>query len=108
MEFHAYHGCLPEERQNGARYLVDFSCEYDISAAAQTDDLNDTLNYAEVYEIVSRQMSKPSNLLENVAGQIAEAVSWAHPEASHIKVKVSKENPPVGGKTAWASVTVEF
>ena len=52
MKFHAFHGCLPEERIAGAGYLVDFSCEYDISAAAESDCLADTLDYGAVYDIV--------------------------------------------------------
>ena len=107
MEFHAYHGCLESERVNGERYLVDFRCEYDISRAALTDCLEDTLDYSAVYDIVSAQMAVPSNLLENVAGRIAEAISFAHPEIPSFSIKVSKENPPVSGKAAWSSVTIE-
>lgn len=107
MEFHAYHGCLESERLNGARYLVDFRCEYDITRAAFTDSLSDTLDYSEIYEIVARQMFVPSNLLEHVAARIADAIAAAHPEILSFSVKVSKENPPVSGKAAWSSVTID-
>lgn len=106
MEFHAFHGCLPSERVEGARYLVDFRCEYDVAAAAESDCLEDTLNYSEIYDIVSREMAVPSNLLEAVAGRIARSIREEHPEIGEFSVKVSKENPPVAGKTAWSCVTV--
>lgn len=108
MEFHSYHGCLPQERLEGARYLVDFACEYDISAAAESDNLEDTLNYGTVYKIVAREMAVPSNLLEHVAARIATSIRNTFPEAGVISVKVSKEHPPVNGPAAWSSVSVEI
>ena len=107
MEFRAFHGCLPEERKNGNLFIVDFRCDYDISAAAESDALEDTLDYSAIYDIVRREMETPSNLLENVAGRIAAAISAAFPELEHFYIKVSKRNPPVGGKARWASVSLE-
>lgn len=107
MEFHSYHGCLENERREGARYLVDFSCRYDISRAVVSDNLSDTLDYGDIYDIVADQMSVPSNLLENVAGRIVGAIRAAHPEILSFKVKVSKQNPPVNGPAAFSSVTIE-
>lgn len=106
MEFHAFHGCLPEERRDGNLFVVDFECEYEISEAARSDRLEDTLDYGSIYDIVADQMAIPSNLLENVAARIAEAIVSAHPELEHFSVKVAKRNPPVSGKAAWSSVTV--
>lgn len=106
MEFHAFHGCLPEERAAGNRFVVDFRCEYDIEKASRSDRLEDTLNYAEVYDIVAREMSIPSDLLEHVAGRIARALKESHPELGAFSVSVAKQNPPVQGKAAWSRVTV--
>lgn len=107
MEFHSFHGCLPEERRNGNRFLVDFSCEYDVSEAVETDALQDTLNYAEIYDLVAEQMALPSNLLEHVAGRILSRVEEVHPELEHMKIRVSKASPPVSGPVQWSSVTIE-
>lgn len=67
MEFKAYHGCLEQEKIRGNVFIVDFKGSLDLSAAAESDNLNDTLNYGEIYEIVAEEMSIPSELLENVA-----------------------------------------
>lgn len=107
MEFHAFHGCLPEERRDGNLFVVDFDCEYEISAAAQSDCLEDTLDYGSIYDIVAAQMAVPSNLLEHVAARIASAIESEHPEIEHFSIKVSKKNPPVSGKAAWSSVTIK-
>ena len=60
MEFKAYHGCLEQEKIRGNSFTVDFQGELDLSAAAASDNLNDTLNYADIYEIVAEEMSKCS------------------------------------------------
>lgn len=106
MQFHSFHGCLEKERREGNDFVVDFRCRYDIGKAAESDDLQDTLDYSEIYDIVAAQMAVPSNLLENVASRIADAISAAHPELEHFEVKVSKKNPPVEGVAEMSAVTV--
>ena len=95
MEFKAYHGCLEQEKIRGNSFTVDFRGELDLSAAAESDNLNDTLNYADIYEIVADEMSIPSELLENVAGRIVKAIEKRFPELSSFSVRVSKKKPPV-------------
>lgn len=105
MEFHAFHGCLESERKEGNTFVVDFLGKVDAGKAAESDDLADTPDYSKVYEIVAAEMAKPSNLLENVAGRIVDAVGSAGLGFRFIKVRVSKKNPPVGGVCAWSRVT---
>ena len=107
MEFHAFHGCLESERRNGARYLVDFRCTLENCPAVRSDNLEDTLDYGRIYDIVAARMEVPSNLLEHVAGRIVDAIAAEFPSLGTFSVKVSKENPPVAGKAAWSSVTLE-
>lgn len=106
MRFHAFHGCLAAEREKGNLFIVDFKCGYDIGKAACSDDLADTLDYGEIYDIVAREMAVPSNLLEHVAGRIVDAIRSAHPEIESFSVSVSKQNPPVAGEAGWSKVTI--
>ena len=106
MEFYAFHGCLEEEKDTGNDFTVDFRCRYDIKAAARDDDLNETLDYSEIYWIISDQMREASNLLENVAARIFDAILEAHPEITEMEVRVAKLNPPVGGPAQCAAVTL--
>ncbi len=106
MEFKAYHGCLEQEKVRGNVFTVDFRGELDLSAAAASDNLNDTLNYADIYEIVSYEMSIPSELLENVAGRIVKAIAAEYPQLVSFSVRVSKRKPPVDGVAAWSRVTL--
>ena len=106
MEFKAYHGCLEQEKVRGNQFIVDFRGELDLSAAAESDNLGDTLNYGEIYEIVSEEMSIPSELLENVAGRIVKAIEKQFPELVSFSVRVSKKRPPVDGVAQWSRVTL--
>ena len=106
MEFKAYHGCLEQEKIRGNSFTVDFRGELDLSAAAESDNPNDTLNYADIYEIVADEMSIPSELLENVAGRIVKAIEKRFPELSSFSVRVSKKKPPVDGVAQWSRVTL--
>lgn len=106
MEFKAYHGCLEQEKVRGNVFTVDFRGELDLSAAADSDNLNDTLNYADIYEIVSYEMSIPSELLENVAGRIVKSIERTFPQLISFSVRVSKKKPPVDGVAQWSRVTL--
>ena len=106
MEFKAYHGCLEQEKVRGNLFTVDFRGELDLYAAAERDNLNDTLNYGEIYEIVADEMSIPSELLENVAGRIVKAIEARFPELVSFSIRVSKKRPPVEGVAQWSRVTL--
>lgn len=106
MEFKAYHGCLEQEKARGNLFIVDFRGELDLSAAAESDALDDTLNYAEIYEIVAEEMSIPSELLENVAGRIVKAIEKRFPQLVRFSVRISKKRPPVEGIAQWSRVTL--
>ena len=108
MEFHSFHGCLPEERDRGNTFVVDLSARYDVSRAALSDDLSDVPDYSGIYDLVAERMAEPSNLIENVAARIASCVAAAFPELEDLKVSVAKKNPPVAGKAAWSRFTVEY
>ena len=107
MEFYSYHGCFEEERKIGTWFNVDLSMEVDTSKAEETDNLEDTVNYQEVYAVVKREMMVSSKLLENVARRILNAIKKEFPTVSYAWVKVKKMNPPLGGKMESVSVEME-
>jgi dihydroneopterin aldolase len=108
MLFHAYHGVLPQERQVGAAYRVDLSLQCDLSRAAKTDRLDDTLNYAALYALVEQQMQQPSRLLEHVAGRIVKAIDKTFPEVTSIDLELTKLNPPMGADCDGAGVEIHW
>ena len=103
LTFFAYHGVLPEERQKGNTFVVDLTLEADITRAVCTDELSDTINYAEAYEVARLEMSVPSLLLEHVCGRIASALLDAFSALQRVRVCVTKKNPPIEGAGACES-----
>jgi len=108
MEFYAYHGHYQEEQIVGNKFLVDLEMHTDTEKAAQTDNLKDALNYQVAYKLVKKEMDSASHLLEHIGGRILDALYKEFGDAlEKCSVKVSKMNPPMGGKMNCVSVTVE-
>lgn len=107
MEFYSFHGHFREERIVGNKFLVDLTMETDMQAPAATDNLKDAVNYQRAYEIVKQQMEIKSYLLENIAGRILNALYTEMNGIKSATVKVSKLNPPMGGKIGSVSVTMK-
>ena len=106
MRFYAHHGCFEEERAIGTHFLVDLCMEVDAKKAEVSDNIADTVNYLEVYQVVKREMGQPSHLLEHVAHRIGEAVLCQFADTKSVVVRVSKLNPPLGGQMESVSVEV--
>lgn len=107
MEFYAFHGHYQEEQKVGNRFLVDLVMETDMTKPSESDSLKDAVNYQAAYEIVKKQMEKKSYLLENIAGRILSAIHAELDGVKKVVVKVSKLNPPIGGKISSVSVELE-
>jgi dihydroneopterin aldolase len=104
IEVYAYGGVTESERRIGQRYRVHISMQTDISAAAQSDALADTIHYGEVHAAVVRALrERPFNLIEAAADRIARAVLQAFPVES-VTVRLEKLLPPIDGIVATAAV----
>jgi dihydroneopterin aldolase len=106
MEFYSFHGHFKEERIVGNKFLVDLTIETDMKMPAASDNLKDAVNYQRVYDIVKSQMEMKSHLLEHIAGRILNAIYAEMEGVEKITVKVSKMNPPMGGKIGSVSVVM--
>ena len=106
LRFYAYHGAEPQEAVVGAWYTVDITLKADATAAILKDDLNGTVNYAQVTDVVKQQMQIRSALLEHVAGRIAGSILNLFPAVDSVTVTVSKVNPPVGSPCNFARFTL--
>ena len=107
MEFRALHGCYELERKVGNRFTVDLELTALLGEAAAEDDVEKTVNYLTVYQIVRERMGQTQRTIERVALNIIEALYAAFPKLRHVKCTVSKLAPPLGGKLDRVSVTLE-
>lgn len=104
IRLHAWHGCLKEESIIGSDYSVDVEVEGQLSSAATTDKLSDTIDYVHLNNIVKEEMAVKSKLLENVAQRILNRIFEEIALVYWAQICVSKINPPIGGDVE--SVTV--
>ncbi len=106
MRFHAFHGVMPHEKQVGNEFEVSLALDVDVASAVESDQISDTINYAELYELVKAEMAVPSGLIEHVAGRILKRIKAEFPGISSMEVRVAKLNPPVGGVMDRAEVVL--
>ena len=104
MVFYGFHGVLPEERALGQHFVVDLEVQADLRAAGQSDDLTQTLNYAEIFRVVESVLTGPScQLIETLADRVAEGVLNGFPQAEVVLVSVRKPSPPIAGAMIGSS-----
>lgn len=96
LKLYGYHGCMNEELLVGADFFIDLSIQFNASLAMQTDNLNETIDYVKVIEIVSKEFEKPSKLIENVAYRIAKALKTEIKKISTVEVSIQKPSAPIG------------
>ncbi|PID91286.1 MAG: dihydroneopterin aldolase [Bacteroidetes bacterium] len=108
MEFYAFHGHYQEEQIVGNRFLVDLEMESDLSAAAESDNLNDAVNYQQAYILIRKEMKRvKSNLLENIAKRILDTLFAEMKGINRATVKVRKMHPPMGGPIESVGVVMD-
>lgn len=107
LQFYGYHGLFAEENKLGQRFSVDVELHTSLQKAGLSDDMNDSINYGEAFEVVrSIVEGEPKNLIEAVAEAIAEQLLARFPTLVACKIKVIKPNPPIRGH--YKAVAVEI
>ena len=106
LRLHAFHGVMEQERRVGGCFVLDLRVHYSIERAMQTDNVADTISYADLCELVHREMAVPSALLEHVAGRICRSIVKTYPTVSEVELSLTKENPPMGADCSGAGVSL--
>jgi len=106
MIFHAYHGVMEQERIAGNTYKVDLKLFIDLKKAIKSDRIEDTLNYAEIFNLVKKEMAISSHLLEHLAGRIVQKIKEKYPAISKINIRLAKIHPPIEGEIQEAAIII--
>lgn len=106
MRFNAFHGHFESEQIVGNEFVVYLKIETNCDKAADSDNLDDALNYQTAYEIVKEEMSITAHLLEHVAKRILDTLYKRFDSIKKAELKISKMNPPMGGEIEKVSVTL--
>lgn len=109
MEFYGYVGTLPSEKTMKNLIVIDFAGLIDISRAAKSDNVADTVDYTKIYELFKAEVAKGSNLVETLASSCCRRLKKAFPQFECGEIKVTKTDPMIaGGRMCSASVIVTF
>ncbi len=102
-----YHGVFDHEAKNGQDFFVDLEIHLDLSRASVTDNLTDTVDYGALADLVVVEITgERVQLIERLAGRIADRLKAKHPEITNIAVTVHKPKAPISAQTTDISVTI--
>jgi len=105
MVFYAYHGVYDSEKELGQRFIINFKAELDYNQAAVNDDLEQTVNYGEIYKKIEEIFkAKKYNLLESAAYNIIKGLFNKFPGLEFIEIEIKKPAVPIEGVLADAAI----
>lgn len=105
--FYAYHGVFRGEQNVGGKFESDIVIHTDFTGAAKTDSLKQTIDYEEVYNLLTKlAMNQKFYLIEALAAKIVEELFRNFKNISQVEVRVRKNNPPIGGVVDFVEAEV--
>ena len=98
MNFYGYHGVYDFEKEQGTNFEIDLELFTALSKSSKSDNIKDTINYEEVYELVKKEFgSKSYFLLEKLADSISRSIFKAY-KIDKLIIRVRKIYAPIDGK----------
>lgn len=109
LRVYGYHGVMEHERDEGQYFIIDATIKVDAKRASSTDDISNTVSYAEIAQLIADNVrNNPVNLLETLSQRIAdEVLNAAGPWAKSVKVTVSKPDAPIDLNFDTVAVTAK-
>lgn len=106
MQFYGFHGVLPEEKKVGQPFIVSVELPFDLTAAGVSDNLQDTISYADVYSKIKKIVEEKSfDLIEALAHHIAVTLLRDY-DIPRVRVIIDKPQAPVAGGILAARVEI--
>ena len=103
----AHHGVLPEEKEKGQNFILDITVTADLKKARESDDLNDTVNYAEMIGTVNAVfMSEKNDLIEHAAERVATAILKKYKMVESVTVLLKKPEAPINADFSYVAVEI--
>ncbi len=108
LSLHAYHGVLAYEGKVGQSFSLDLELEIDLSGAARSDKVVDTVSYDKVAQCATDAFcGKPYKLIEAAAGAVANAVLAQFSRVQSIEVTIHKPHAPIAAIFTDVGVTLK-
>lgn len=105
LEFYSGIGCYENEQKVGNKFIADIELYIDCSLAAEKDNISYALNYVEIYNLVKDEFRQNCYLIENIAYRVKNRILNFSEDILEVTVRISKVNPPIGGKIEKVSIT---
>ena len=106
LSFYGYHGATAAEKETGRVFEVDCELEVDLAEAGRTDQLADTIDYRQAYDVIKETVEgRAFSLLEGLASHLAAQILERFP-VYRVTLRVRKMNPPIPGQIK--SIEVEL
>lgn len=106
IKLYAYHGHLPEEAILGGHFLINVYVNTDTTLVEKSDELEDTVDYVKIIDVVKEQMLIRSNMIEHPAARIADNILLLN-HVIDVKVEVEKLNVPINANFSKISATIK-
>ncbi|HOM01879.1 MAG TPA: dihydroneopterin aldolase [Acetivibrio sp.] len=108
MKFYGYHGVFPEEREKGQNFYIDVEAFLDLKKAGETDDLEETVDYSKIYDIIKNiNENNKFRLIERFAHIISREILSTFRQIDWVVVRVRKPDAPIEGEFEWVGVEIE-
>ncbi|EJN93841.1 dihydroneopterin aldolase [Streptococcus ratti] len=96
--FYAYHGAFSEEQTLGQIFVIDAELTADLKAASETDNLEDTVHYGKIFEVIKNRVENSRYaLIEKLAGAVCQDIFECFSAILAVTIRITKENPPIAG-----------
>jgi 7,8-dihydroneopterin aldolase/epimerase/oxygenase len=107
LALHAYHGVMPHEAKVGQTFSIDLDLEIDLSAAARSDKVMDTVSYDKVVDCASDAFSgQRFRLIEAAAGRVVDALLAAFPPVRSVRITIHKPHAPIAATFDDVGITL--
>ncbi len=104
VRFFAFHGLYEEEKRKGTEFELSLAVSF-LPEKEMIGLIDETVNYAELYEIVNAEMQQPRDLLETLAMTIVDKIHITYPIIKRAVISITKLNPPIPGIKGSTGVT---
>lgn len=107
LGFYGYHGVEKAEKTLGQKFFIDGELYLDLTKAGKSDDVGDTVNYGEIYNLIKNIVTQQNfNLLEALAEKIASTILAGYPQVNEVVITVRKPEAPVKGIFDYFAVEI--
>jgi dihydroneopterin aldolase len=107
LSLHAFHGVMPYEGKVGQTFTIDLELDIDLSDAARSDKVVDTVSYDKVAECVSAAFcAQKFRLIEAAAGRVADAILATFERVRSVTVTIHKPHAPIAAIFSDVGVTL--